>query len=408
MTTRIDAAAKFVMDAFVVTFIAIILTDELWHLLLLFWPVICIAAALSALLLFKKSSYKIWQAVAIAFVSAGAGLLIGYSWWLAGALMLASIYRIHARFLENEDEAGSTGTPLLWIVVLFLIALFTAMFNPQQETEQILYLLFISAAVLNVLFSFGNRYLRHRSEGIVWFHVLAAAAFVVASSGFAALFVYGIAQSARQGVGTAAGWLLHLALWPFSGLMEKLGALLEDLSRSEEAQETFDKLGPEETTAESELIEFQAAGDFPVEAMLTILLLAIAIILVLWLKKRHPENTAMAKEHSVTIERAAIINIESAAEGTLQNRLYTKEMDLHHIREVYREFELKAEINGFGRASSETVREWMMRMDWVVSEKFFTTYELVRYGQGAVSASEANPFLGEIERLTEKNFSKEV
>lgn len=408
MTIRIEAAVKFVMDAFAVTFIAIMLTDEIWHLLLMFWPLISLGAALSILLLIRKFSYKIWQAVFIAAVSAGVGLLIGLSWWLAAALMLATVYRMHARFSENEDDAPTTGSPLLWVIVLFVIALIAALFNPQQETERILYMLFIAAVVLNVLFSLIYLYARHRSEGIVLSHLIAAAGFVLVSAGLSALFVFGFAQNVRQGVGAAAGWLLHLVLWPFSGLMERMGAWLSNLSRSKEAQETFEKLGTEETAGESELIEFQAGGDFPVEIMLTTLLLIIAIVLLVWLKKRHPESAAVEQTHAVTIKRAAIVNTESAVEETKSTNDYVEEVDLHHIRAIYREFEQEAEALGFGRGASETVREWMIRMNWLVSENFFSTYELVRYGKGAVSVKDANPFLEEIKRLTEKNFLKEV
>ncbi len=408
MTTRIDAAAKFMLDVFAVTFIAIMLTDEIWHLLLMHWPLISLGAALSVLLLIGKYSYKIWQGVAIAAVSAGVGLLIGLSWWLAAVLMLATVYRMHARFSENEDDASTTGSPLLWVVVLFVIALIAALFNPQQETERILYMLFIAAVVLNVLFSLAYLYVKHRSEGIVLSHLTAAAGFVLVSAGLTALFVFGFAQSVRQGAGTAAGWLLHLVLWPFSGLMEKMGAWLSNLSRSKEAQETFEKLGTEETTGESELVDFQVAGDFPVEVMLTILLLTIAIILLVWIKKRHPESAAVEKTHAVKIERAAIANTESVVEEAMPKNGYAEEVDLHHIRAVYREFEQEAETSGYGRGASETVREWMTRMNWQVSENFFSTYESVRYGQGAVSVKDANPFLEEIKRLTEKNFLKEV
>lgn len=404
MIIRIDAAAKFVMDAFVIVFIAIILTDEIWHSLLLFWPLISLGGALSTLLLVKKYSYKLWQTIALAAVSGGAGLLIGLPWWLAAALMLASIYRMHARFSENEDEAGRLGTPLLWVVGIFIIALMAALFNPHQETERILYLLFIAAVVLNVLFSLAYQYIKHRSEGIVLSHLTAAAGIVLTSAGLIALFVFGVAQTVRQGVGMAAGWLLHLALWPFSGLMEKMGSILSNLSRSKEAQETFEKLGPEETSGESELIEFQAAVDFPVEAMVTIVLLIFAIILFVWLKKRYPENTALEQTQAVNIERAAVINSESVIKETMHNNVHTEEIDLHYIRAVYRDFERKAEVSGYGRGSSETVREWMARLGWHVSDEFFSTYEHVRYGQGTVAVKEATPFLEEVEELTKRNF----
>lgn len=43
-----------------------------------------------------------------------------------------------------------------------------------------------------------------------------------------------------------------------------------------------------------------------------------------------------------------------------------------------------------------------------MSEKFFTSYEQVRYGRTAVIARDAAHFIKEIGNLIEKNFTKEV
>ena len=49
MSSRFNAASKFWMDAFAISLIAVILTDEALHPVLLFWPILSFAAALSAL-----------------------------------------------------------------------------------------------------------------------------------------------------------------------------------------------------------------------------------------------------------------------------------------------------------------------------------------------------------------------
>lgn len=408
MSSRFNAASKFILDAFAIAFIAIILTDETLHPLVLFWPLLSLGAALSAFLLFAKLSYKVWTAAAIAGAAAFVGLAIGFPLWLAAAGMLAAIYRLHARFSENADDDEALGKPMLLIVVLFAVAMVTALFNSDQVTDRILYALFAAAIALNVLLSLGYRYLKHRSEGIAGSQLVAAGGFVLAASGLFALLIYGIAENARQGAGTAAGWLLHLVLWPFSGLMEKLGVSLSALSDSEKAQQTIDKMGPSETADKSELAAVPAAADFPVEVMLAAVLLAIGIVLVLWLKKWRPEKAGLEKEQPIAIERMGMSGTEPAATETQQQSRHAEAVDLQHIRAVYRDFEHNAETFGYGRSPSETVREWTARMGWQVSEKFFATYEFVRYGQGEVSANEANPFLEEIAQLSEKNFQEKV
>lgn len=408
MSSRFNAASKFVMDAFAISFIAVILTDEALHPLLLFWPILSFAAALSAFWLFGKLSYSVWLAAAIAGAAALGGLLIGFPLWLAAALMLAAIYRLHARFSGSEDGGEALSKPMLLIVVLFAIAMLTTMFNPAQETERILYTLFAAAIVLNVLLSLCYRYLKHRPEGVALSQLAAAGGIVLAASAFSAWLVYIIAENTRQGAGAAAGWLLHLVLWPFSGLMEKLGVSLSALSNSEQAQQTIDKMGPSETADKNELESVPAAADFPVEVMLAILLLGIAAALVLWLKKWRPDKTEPKLEQHLSIER---MNMNSAAVNSgveHQDDLPAAPVGLQHIRAVYRDFERQAEAAGHGRFASETVREWTARKGWQASEKFFATYEFVRYGQGEVSAAEANPFLQEIEQLSEKNFKEKV
>ena len=408
MISRFNAASKFGMDAFAISFIAVILTDEALHPVLLFWPVLSFAAALSAFVLFGKLSYSVGIAAAIAGAAAFGGVQIGFPLWLAAALLLAAIYRLHARFSGSEDGDEALGKPMLLIVGLFVVAMVTALFNSDQETDRILYALFAVAVALNVLLSLGYRYLKHRSEGIAGFRLAAAGGFVLAASGLFALLIYSIAENARQGAGAAAGWLLHLVLWPFSGLMERLGVSLSALSNSEKAQQTIDKMGPSETADKSGLAVVPAAANFPVEVMLAAVLLAIGIVLVLWLKKWRPEKAGLEKEQLIAIERMGMSGAEPAAAGTQQQSSHPEAVDLQHIRSVYRDFEHNAETVGLGRSPSETVREWTARMGWQVSEKFFATYEFVRYGQGEVSANEADLFLEEIAQLSEKNFQEKV
>lgn len=408
MSSRFNAASKFGLDAFAITFIAIILTDEALHPVLLFWPILSFAAALSAFWLFAKLTYTVWIAAAIAGAAAIGGMLIGFPLWLAAALLLGAIYRLHARFSGSEDGDEALSKPMLLIVALFAIAMVTTIFNPAQETERILYMLFAAAIFLNVLLSFFYRYLKHRSEGIALPQLIAAGGLVLAASGLFAMFVYNIAENARQGAGAAAGWLLHFMLWPLSGLMEKLGVSLSTLSNSEKAQQTIDKMGPSETGDKSELAAVPAAADFPVEVMLAAVLLAIGIALVLWLKKWRPEQAELQKEQSISIERMDMNSTPPAKSERYEEKIHTEAVDLQYIRSVYRDFERQAEAAGHGRSTSETVREWTLRMGWQVSERFFATYEFVRYGRGEISAKEAHPFLEEIEQLVEKNFNEKV
>lgn len=408
MSSRFNAAAKFGIDAFAMSFIAILLIDETLHPLLLWWPVLSFAAALAAFLLFAKLPYTILAATAIASGTALAAVAFGFPLWLAAGLLLAALYRLHERFSATDDGSEALGKPMLLITVLFAIALVTALFNPSVETERILYGLFAASVAANVLLSLGYRYVVHRSEGVALPQLAIVGTFVLAAGGIAALVVYRIAENARQAAGTTASWLLQLVLAPFSGWMEKLGVSLSTLSNSEKARETIDKMGPTESAEKNELAVTAAAADFPVEIMLASVLAVVAFVLVLWLKKWRKEKPEPENQQPMAIERMKIDAVAPLSGKTAETNRQLEAVDLHHIRAVYRDFEHQAAAAGFGRSPSETVREWAARMGWQVSDGFFATYEFVRYGQEAVSANEAYPFLKEITQLSEKIFNEKV
>ena len=408
MSSRLNAGAKFVMDAFAISFIAIIFTDETLHPLLLWWPLLSFGAAVAAFLLFAKLPYTILAGTALAAGAALGAAALGFPLWLAAGLLLAALYRLHERFSGRDDGSEALGKPMLWIIGLFTAALFTALFNPSPETDRILYGLFAASIATNVLLSLGYRYVLHRAEGVALPQFAAVGSFVLAAGGLTALMVYSIAENVRQGAGAAAGWLLHLMLSPFSGLMEKLGASLSVLSSSEKARETIDKMGPTESIEESELAAATAAADFPVEIMLAAVLLVFAIVLVLWLRKWRAEKKEPDTQQPIAVERMEMNSAKPLSVEETETNRFSKAVDLQRIRAVYRDFELQADAAGLGRSPSETVREWTARMGWQVSEQFFATYEFVRYGQGEVSANEAHPFLEEIAELSEKNFKEKV
>ncbi|QDY44613.1 DUF4129 domain-containing protein [Planococcus glaciei] len=127
-------------------------------------------------------------------------------------------------------------------------------------------------------------------------------------------------------------------------------------------------------------------------------------MLVIWLVKNKPEKEEPANKGAAVSHRYPTT---AANEPSLQPApVQYAELDVEAVRKAYRALEQEADAAGLGRKEYETVREWMDRMSWTVSESFFKTYDLVRYGSETLTASEGEPFLKEIKKIKEKIFKR--
>ncbi|EMF46498.1 hypothetical protein B481_2264 [Planococcus halocryophilus Or1] len=73
-------------------------------------------------------------------------------------------------------------------------------------------------------------------------------------------------------------------------------------------------------------------------------------------------------------------------------------MDLHQIREIFRELEKTAKEQNIGRENYETIREWIARMKWDVSDSFYNTYDRVRYGDKQLPELQVVEFIMDIQK----------
>ncbi|WKA49907.1 hypothetical protein QWY22_13465 [Planococcus liqunii] len=407
MISRLWSAGNYMLDAFAISLLLVFLKNETAVPLMWLWLLLSFGAAALAFTLFLKFSYHVMGAALVAAVILIAAMLLGMPIWLAVVLGILTLYRLHARFSVFDGDGQQEGHFLLVFILLFSVALVISLFNPQVENSEEIFAIAIAATGFYVCFRLLYRYMQTRKEGTSFLMLAVGTAIVIGSASLSGFFVYFLAEDARRLAGWILGGVLKIALWPFAGLMEKLTEYLSGLSTEQEMKETLENLDPETLAEEEGQASFQPeAADFPVEFMLAAILLVFFILLVFWLVKNKPEKEEQQEKGAAETRRYPTSSAEEPSEQL--TRVQYAELDVEAVRKAYRAFEQQADAAGLGRKEYETVREWMNRMSWTVSESFFKTYDLVRYGSGTLTELEGEPFLEEIKKIKEKYLKEYV
>lgn len=405
MTSRLLSAGNFMLDAFAISLLFVFLNNETDVSLAFVWLAASFLIGMASFFIFWKMPYHIGWAAVIAVFFMSLTLLQGAALWLVALMALLAIYRLHARFTVFDDGLNHDGPFLLIFVLLFSASLVFSLFNPDGNSLGILYTIAIAALIFYTLFRLLYRFLQARPEGARFVHAAALAGGVLGAAAITGMLVRQFADEARSLIGTILGGIVQLVMWPFAGLLEGMTNYLSGLSTEEEMLETLDKMEPEETAEEIQTVVQPAAADFPTEIMLGVLLVLALVLLVFWIRKVKPEKESRKETTPIELERSTISSkVPEERNSTVSYSL----IDLDVIREAFRDFEKTAAATGLGRKEFETVREWTARLQWPVSESFYKTYDLVRYGNGQVSEAEAKPFLDEINSLEKKYFHEEV
>lgn len=405
MTSRLLSAGNFMLDAFAISFLFVFLNNETDIPLAFVWLTACFLIAVASFFIFWKMPYHIGWATVIAAFFMSLSLLQGAPLWLLALMLLLAVYRLHARFTVFDDGLNHDGPFLLVFVLLFSASLVFSLFNPDGSTLGVLYAIAIAALIFYTLFRLLYRFLQARPEGASFVHAAALAGGVLGAAAITGLLVRQFADEARSLVGTVLSGIVQLVMWPFAGLLEKMTNYLSGLSTEQEMLETLDKMEPAETAEEVQTVVQPAAADFPTEIMLGVLLVLALALLVFWIRKIKPEKESRKEASPIELERS---DISVKTPEVSKTKVSYSLVDLDVIREAFRDFEKAAAATGLGRKEFETVREWAARLQWPVTESFYKTYDLVRYGNGQVSESEAQPFLDEINSLEKKYFHEEV
>lgn len=407
MISRLWSAGNYMLDAFAISLLLVFIQNETAIPLMWLWLLLSFGAAALAFALFLKFSYHVMGAALVAAMILTAAMVLGMPVWLAVVLGMLTLYRLHSRFSVFDGDGQQEGHFLLVFVLLFSVALVISLFNPRAENSEEIFAIAMAATGFYVCFRLLYRYMLTRKEGVSFSLMAVGMSTVIGSASLSGFLVYLLAEDARRMAGWVLGSVLQIVLWPFAGLMEKLTKYLSGLSTEQEMKETLEKLDPETVAEEEAQASFQPeAADFPVEFILAAVLLIFFALLVIWLVKNKPEKEGPANKGAAVSHRYPTT---AANEPSLQPApVQYAELDVEAVRKAYRAFEQEADAAGLGRKEYETVREWMDRMSWTVSESFFKTYDLVRYGSETLTASEGEPFLAEIKKIKEKYLKEYV
>lgn len=399
MTQRLTAATNYMFDAFLISLCLIFIDIEIILPLAFVWLLLNALAAVAAFLVFMKKPYHLGIALGIGACLMGLGLFLGLSIGIVLFFFLVMVYRLHMRFTASEEDFETDHHFLFKFCLLFTVVLFISFLNPAGGKSFILYTIALSAISFYVIFRMLYRFMQSGAESSSVKQVVMSILSILGLSAIGGTIVFLFADETRYTVSSVLGGAIGIILWPLAIIMEKLVDFLNGLAPADEIQQNLSSIETGEKPEQPADLMRPAAADFPFELIFIGVLLVLAVVLILWLRKRKPEKTEEKKGNPVEIERFAV---NSAAPEKETAAFSYAMMDLDQIREAFRDFERDAAEFGKGRKTHETVREWLTRMDWHASKNFYDTYDFVRYGKGQVSEEKALPFLEEIIKIKEK------
>lgn len=404
MTARISSASSYVLDAFLISFILLFLEGGSSIPLALIWMTAVILTAITAVWISWGKPYNPMPAMIAGAVIMLASIAVGVDLGIVLVLTILSLYRLHARFSEIKDSSSGEGSFLTFYLMIMTAALIITLVNRNTDPHNLIWGLAIAAIIFYTASKLHFRYMQARKDGAKLKDALAAAAGITFFAGGIAAFVYLVADEARYLAGEALGILIAIVFWPFRGVFDwGLNILIDNKPEEVESSGNVETAPVEATVfPESEPLEFNYLIG---TAVVVALLLIGGFILI----RRIRADKTLEKKEAPIAEISRFSSVEETAEDEVSRSNGTYSMvDIHEIRQAYRNFESHATASDHGRMPHETVREWAERIGLPFSSSFFSTYDKVRYSDGQIAASEAAPFLHELEIAKEKNFKKQV
>ncbi len=398
MNSRLISSIYFMLDAFIVSLVLVFVSQEIALPVAWSWLLGAFFASTIAFVLFSKFAYQLLWVIGISSIIAVGMWVMDVPLWLVLILGILIVYMLHGRYSSFYDEFNTGHHFLMKFLVVFSVCWVFLLLNTDEQSSRLLFTIVPVAVLFYVTSHLLYHYLHSKLDGARFGQAIGVLGILLSIPTIVALVTFFIADEVRNGVGWVVGGTIRIVFWPLALVLEQVSEFLSGLSPEEEMQETIDKLGPEEEAVQSETgVSEITATDFPVDILLGIVLLVCIIVLVLWLRKVKPDVQVPVKESISSIKRHDHYSTESVVPLAAKSTEST--MDLHQIREVFRELERAANKVDLGRKDHETVREWVARMQWDITDSFYKTYDRVRYGDKQLPQSQATEFIAEIEKI---------
>lgn len=359
-----------------------------WFLL-----IILAVSILFALLLSRGEKQKVqryYYFVSIPIIIFGS-LLVGIPIWIMIIMFLFSQWRIYQLIPEDfDDDYFDNQNSLLLLTIIFGIAMYGIGIPLNFVNLNSLLVLILIQFFMLTFGTFVKNYFQSYVNKKK--NILLLAIFVVIIPITISMLLVFVSGGLRHGflsMLTIITKLITLLVSPFV-------TIFSNFVKNNTNVEQYIKELEVNTENKAELKEKSLIEEANVNGdNFYIILFIVFIILVTWLFlkfRRFKTYTAIEDEKNIFISQ----DLKKEKQGNLSSvRQPRYSKATHQIRKYMYELEKSANKKKFGRKASESVRDWIGRLQIKCSNRWIQIYEEVRYGKGSVTKSDVDYFLNE-------------
>lgn len=312
------------------------------------------------------------------------------AWWVMLAVLVFLHWRITS-YTKSKDASieVSSGSALIFLFIAS-VSLLTGSIRDLGNTYIIYSLLFILFSIIITLTPIqrmlgdvrnGQKRVLLKPMGL-WFLVTLAGGLLAVFSSLASKGIY---------------WGAEKVFWVFSFLVDpiydQLIKLRDMFLSTRDAQEGEGSEVQKQDFGDQQNFELSQGLSFSWVNEVLLGLLVIAVIIYLVKKRKSSFDMAREAENSPTMMTQKIV--PPVEEDDRDRISYSKARDV--IRLSMEKLEGEAHIWGAGRQQNENVQLWFNRIGLSESDRFFSLYERIRYGQSVPSQQEVDYFTSQID-----------
>ena len=312
------------------------------------------------------------------------------AWWAMLAVLVFLHWKITS-YTKNKDASieVSSGSVLIFLFIAS-VSLLTGSIRDMGNTNLIYCLLFILFSIIIMLTPIQRMLsdVKNDHKKVLlkpmgfWFLVTLAGGLLAIFSSLASKGIY---------------WGAEKLFWVFSFLVDPIYNLMiriqNMISNSDDAEKGAGNDVQKQDFGERPDYELTQGLSFSWVNEVLLGLLVIAVIIYLVKKRKSSFDMAREAESSPTMMTQKYV--PPVKEDDRDRISYSKARGV--IRLSMEKLEGEAHICGAGRQQNENVQLWFNRIGLSESERFFSLYERIRYGQSVPSQQEVDYFTSQIE-----------
>lgn len=312
------------------------------------------------------------------------------AWWVMLAVLVFLHWRITSYTKSKDASIEVNSGSVLIFLFISSVSLLTGSIRDFGNTIIIYSLLFILLSIIITLTPIqrmlgdvrnGHKRVLLKPMGL-WFLVTLAGGLLAVFSSLASKGIY---------------WGAEKVFWVFSFLVDpiydQLIKLRDMFLSTRDAQEGEGSEVQKQDFGDAQNFELSQGLSFSWVNEVLLGLFIIAVIIYLVKKRKSSFGMAREAENSPTMMTQKIVT--PVEEDETERIKYSKARDV--IRLSMEKFEGEANRWREGRHLNENVQSWFNRIGHSESERFFSLYERVRYGQYVPSQQEVDYFTNQIE-----------